>query len=187
MHLAGLVMPGRGYTTIMLKLAASLLNQPVLSLRSGGPVAVTQAMIINPNNLKIEGFYCVDRFDGSTLMLLPQDIRDIIGRGFVINDHEVLAPPEDLVRLKELMDLDFHVIGKPVVTTAKRRLGKVNDFAADSETLYIQKLYVGQSLLKSFTGGQLSIDRDQVVEISNRHILIQDPLQGTHATEPATA
>lgn len=165
----------------MLKLSAALLNQPVMSLRTGAPVATTEALLINPNNLKIEGFYCSDRFTGEKLVLLPQDIRDLLPQGIAVNDHDVLSDPEDLVRLQDMMNLNFQLLGKTVVTVSKERLGKVNDFAADSETLYIQKLYIGQSVFKSFSSGQLSIDRDQVVEITPSKIVINDILKGTPA------
>ena len=73
--------------------------------------------IINPNNLKIEGFYCVDRFDKKvSLILLYQDIREVIPQGIVVNDHEVLSQKDDIIRLKDLIDLHFNLIGKPVVT-----------------------------------------------------------------------
>jgi hypothetical protein len=52
--------------------------------------------------------------------------------------------------------------------------------------MYVQKLYVGQSLLKSLTGGSLSIDRTQIVEITNRKIVINDLLQGTPEGAPAS-
>ncbi len=40
--------------------------------------------------------------------------------------------------------------------------------------MYIQKMYVGQSLLKSFTTGQLSIDRSEIVEVTNKRIVIKE-------------
>ena len=164
-----------------------MLNQPVLSLRTGGQVAVTTATIINPNNLKLEGFFCQDSVDKKELVLHYQDIRDVIAKGIVVNDHEVLVEPDDLVRLKDIMALDFELMGKPVETVSKAKIGKVNDYATETETMYIQKLYVGQSLLKSFTGGSLSVDRNQITEITNRKIVIQDILQGTVATAGAIA
>lgn len=171
----------------MLRLSASLINQPVLSLRTGGQVAITQMAIINPNNLKIEGLLCQDSVDKKQLVLLYQDIRDMIDKGFVVNDHEVLAEPSELVRLKEIIHLKFELIGKPVVTVSKSKVGKVNDYAVESETMYIQKLYVAQSLLKSFSGGSLSVDRGQITEITNKKIVIGDLLQGTVATAGAPA
>lgn len=160
-------------------LSKNLLNQPVMSLRTGAQVAQAVAPIINPNNLKIEGFYCQDKFSKETLVLLTNDIRDILPQGFVVNDHEVLVDPAELVRLKETMDYNFELMGKPVVTASKVRLGKVNDYSADDTTLHIQKLYVSQSLLKSLSGGQLSVDRSNIIEITNRKIVTQEILTPT--------
>jgi sporulation protein YlmC with PRC-barrel domain len=171
----------------MLQLSKALLNRPVLSLRTGGIIATALRPVINPNNLKVEGFYCSDRFSKGTLILLSQDIRDMLPQGFVVDDHDVLAKPEELIRLKEVLDVNFELMDKQVVTANKKRVGKINDYAADSETLYIQKLYVGQSLLKSLSTGQLSVDRNQIVEITNRKIVINDPLQGVKNNVTATA
>src|SRR6185369_5066253 len=113
----------------MLQLSGSLLNKPVMSLRTGGQVATTIGVIINPNNLKLEAFYCQDSIDKKKrLVLLYQDIRDVIGKGIVVNDHEVLAEPDELVRLKDVMSINFELIGKQVVTVDKARVGKVSDF-----------------------------------------------------------
>lgn len=171
----------------MLQLSATLVGQPILSLRTGGVVGNTLQPIINPNNLKIEGMYAEDRFNKATAVLLSQEVRDFIDKGIVVNDHDSLTDPEELVRLKEILDMRFEIHGKPVVTVSKQRLGKVNDFAFDSKTLYIQKLYVGQNLLKSFSGGQLSVDRTQIVEITNRKIIVQEILKPIKSGIPAAA
>ncbi|HYH74857.1 MAG TPA: hypothetical protein VD735_02750 [Candidatus Saccharimonadales bacterium] len=170
----------------MLQLSESLLNRPVLSLRAGGTVATATEALINPNNLKIEGFYCQD-IDRRTVILLYQDIRDIIPQGFIVNDLDVLAEPSELVRLKELMDIRFSLLGKPVVTVSKEKLGKVSDFATETTTMYIQKLYVSQSLLKNITSGNLGIDRNQIVEITEKQIIVQDLLQPTRVPAGARA
>lgn len=171
----------------MLQLQKVFLNRPILSLRTGAQVGTALRPIINPNNLKIEGFYAQDRFQKGQVILLAQDIRDSLPQGFVVDDHEVLTPPEELIRLKDVLALNFDLMDKPVVTDKKKRLGKISDYAVEAETLYIQKLYVSQSIIKSLTGGQLSIDRDQVVEITSRKIIVQDPLQPKKAGSTATA
>lgn len=176
-----------GYTVVMLLLSNTLLNKSVLSLRTGGVIAQITGPIINPDNLKVEGFYCEDRFDKSLLVLVYQDIRDVLADGYVVNDHEVLVEPDDLIRLKKVMDINFEIIGKQVVTTNKQKVGKVNDYATETETMYIQKIYVGQSLIKNFTGGSLSIDRNQVNEITPRRIIINELTKRGPAPAPATA
>ncbi|MGH7194807.1 MAG: hypothetical protein ACREJM_14925 [Candidatus Saccharimonadales bacterium] len=166
----------------MLQLSGALINKPILSLRTGSPVGTVLAPIFNPDNLKVEGFYCRDRFDKKKqLVLLYQDIRDVVPDGYVINDYDVLAEPGELVRLKKILDLNFELIGKQVLTVSKQRVGKVSDYATDIETMYVQKIYVAQSLLKSFTGSALSIDRNQVQEITPRRIIISDLIKGSPA------
>lgn len=173
----------------MLQLSATFINRPVMSLRTGAQVATIAAPIVNPNNLKIEGFYCLDFFSKKRLVLLSQDIRDVLAQGLVINDHDVLAEQGELIRLRKVLEIDLQLMGMPVVTVNKHRLGKVNDYATEVETMYIQKLYVSPPLIKSLGGGQLSVERNQIVEISSSKITVQDPLQPTKAsvmTAPAT-
>ena len=158
-----------------------------MSIRTNTEIAHVIGPIINPNNLKVEGFFCQDRFSKDLLVLLYQDIREIVPRGYVVNDHDVLVEPSELVRLKEVIDLNYNLIGKQVVTISKQKVGRVSDYATETETMYVQKLYVTQSIIKSFTGGSLSIDRTQVNEITPTKIIINDLLETSSAVATATA
>lgn len=169
----------------MLQLSAALLDKSILSLRTGMPIAMITAPIFNPNNLKIEGFYCQDRFDKTELILLCQDIREILPQGYVVNDHDVLVEPGELIRLKEVLEIGFELIGKHVQTVSKVKVGKVSDYAVETETMFVQKIYVAQSILKSLTGGSLSIDRTQINEITPRRIIINDLVKTVPAGAPA--
>lgn len=163
----------------MLQLSGALLNKPILSLRTGGTVAWIVEPIFNPNNLKLEGFYCDDAIDKKRLILLCQDIRELSNQGFIIDDHDVLAQPHDLVRLKSILNLHFELLKKPVVTVSKDKIGKISDYAIETDTMYVQKLYVSRSILRNLASGSLSIDRSQIVEITNSKIIINDLLQAT--------
>lgn len=172
----------------MLQLSAMILNRPVLSLRTGAPVATSTGVIINPNNLKIEGLYChAPDKKHKTAILVEQDIRDVIPQGIVVNDADALTDPEDLVRLQKIMDLNFELVGKKVVTENKERLGKVSDFAVDTKSMFIKKLYVTQSILKSFAGGNLGVDRSQIIEITDKKVVIRELAQKIPAGATATA
>lgn len=127
----------------------------------------------------------MDRFDGKRLILLCQDIRDIIPQGMVVNDHDVLADPDELVRLKDVLELNFELLGKPVQTVSRQKVGKVSDYAVETTTMFVQKIYASQSILKNLTGGSLSIDRTQINEITNRRIIINDLLKSAPATAAA--
>jgi len=167
----------------MLQLSGMILNRPVLSLRVGRPIATTLGPVINPNNLKIEGFYCQEQKSRDIRILLSQDIRDIMPQGIVVNDQDALTDPEELVRLKDVISLGFDVMGKQVVTTTKSKVGKVTEYAVEVEGLYIQKIYVSQSIFKSLGNGNLGVDRTQIVEITDKNIIIND----LHNKMPVTA
>lgn len=172
----------------MLQLSGALLNRPVLSLRTGTPVAVTSRTLLNPNNLKIEGFYCQPTDDRRhILVLLYQDIRDIIPQGIVVNDQDVLTEPSELVRLQDVIKIDYELMNKPVITSSKDKIGKVTDYAVETTTMFVQKLYVSQSIFKSFAGGNLGIDRTQIVEVNDRHVIVNDLQQHVPARAGAMA
>lgn len=171
----------------MLKLSGSLTNLPIVSLRTGGKIGVTNQPIINPHKLKIEGWYCQDLFSGENLILLSSEVREIVPQGLAVNDHDAMTDPKDLIRLKEIIEFNFELSGKQVITDHKRKLGKVTDFAVDPENMMIQKIYVSRPIYKSLTEGQLSIDRSQVIEMTNRKIIVKDADIRIESTLPSTA
>ncbi len=171
----------------MLQLSNSLIGIPIMSLRTSGVVAIAELPIINPNNLKIEGWHCKDQFSKSPLILLTQDIRDIVPQGIAVDDFDRLSEPGELVRMQDILKLNFELIGKPVVTDRKRKVGKVSDYAIDASSFFIQKLYVSQPVYRSFSGGQLSIGRTQIVEITNSQIVVRDVDEKVGAPAPALA
>ncbi len=174
------------YTITMLKLSTALVNIPVLSLRTNSPIAVTQEPIFNPHNLKLVGWYCRDNFSKARLVLLTKDIRDIIDQGILVNDHDVLSEPSELIRMEELLKLNFQLLGKRVITSDGSKLGKVNDYAIDATSFLVQKIYVGQLLIRSLSDGNLSIDRNQIVEITPHKIVVQELTQSIKESLPAT-
>lgn len=169
----------------MLQLSEFLYNRPVLSLRTGGQVATAIAPIVNTKNLKIEGFYCEDNLEKKRLILLGQDVREATRRGFIIDDYDVLTDPDDLVRLRDVLELAFDPLKKQVETVSHEKVGKVTDYATEMATLYVQKLYVAQPIWKSLTGGSLSVDRTQINEVTSKLIVINDLLEPE--STPATA
>jgi sporulation protein YlmC with PRC-barrel domain len=158
----------------MLSLGSSLQNKQILSLRTGASIGQALEPLVNPNNLKLEGWHAEDRFTKRKGILLTQDIRDILPQGFVVNDHEAISDPSELVRLKDVLELHFELIGKPVYSDTKRRVGKVSDFSFEQEGFFIQKLYVAQSVIKSLSGGNVIIDRSQIVEITHARIVVKE-------------
>ena len=168
----------------MLQLSATIIGKQVLSLRTGQAIATITAPLIDPNSFKIEGFYCDDLYNKQQLILVTQDIREVMREGFVVNDHDVLVEENELVRLTSILELRFSLLNKQVQTVSGQKVGKVNDYAIETTSMVVQKIYVAQPILRSFTGGSLSVDRSQIQEVTDRRIIINDLLKGSPIAVP---
>jgi len=151
-----------------------LLNRPIISLRSGGPIGTALQPIINPHNLKILGWWCKSVIGTGHLILLVEDVRQTMPDGLAVNDEAALSVPEDLARHREILKIQFQLLDK-LVKTKRHKLGKVNDYAYDDGSMFVHKLYVARSLIKVFSAEDtLIIDRTQILEVTDNYILVKD-------------
>jgi hypothetical protein len=156
----------------MLRMSGGLFNIPVISLRIGRPIATAVEPVINPHNLKILGWWCKEPNNG-TSVLLTDDVRENTSQGLAVNDEDVLSPPEDLVRHKEILDTNYQLIDK-LVRTKRHKIGKVHDYSYN-DGMFVQKLYVAKPLMKVFAAEDtVIIDRTQILEVTDHHILVRD-------------
>jgi hypothetical protein len=170
----------------MLKLSKTLYGIPVMSLRSGGPIALAETPIINPHNLKILGWWCKDPDSPNHLVLLSDDVREVMPTGLAVDDHDELNEANDLVRFREVLDIKFELQDKQV-RTKRHKLGKVSDFSYN-DGMFVQKLYVSRPLTKVFSSDDtLLIDRTQILEVTDKYILVRDTEIKATAEELASA
>ena len=158
----------------MLYLSTKLYNIPLLSLRSAGRIGSVIKPIINPHNLHIDGFYCQVPGHKENLILLDIHIRDLSPKGIIIDDNRDLSEPDELVRLKPILKIDFQILDKSVVSS-KRKIGKLTEYAIDLKSMFIQKLYVQPAIWQSLNQQQLTFDRNSVIEVTDKHIIVSGP------------
>ncbi len=158
----------------MLQLSKSLVNVPVMSLRLGGPIATAIEPIINPHNLKILGWWCVMPGSKTQQILMVDDVREVLPEGLAVNDDAALSEPNELIRHQEVLGKHFQLFDK-AVRTKSAKLGKVSDYAYDSGSLIVMKIYVARPLTKILSKEDtLIIDRSQIIEITDKQITIRD-------------
>ena len=160
------------YTT-MLMLSNTLKDRPIMGLHTGSQIAVALEPIIDPNNLKIVGWWCQSSHFSGQCVLLADDVREVMTAGLAVNDESALSAPSDLARHKEVLQIKFQLLDK-LVKTKNHKLGKVSDFTYD-ESMFIQKLYVSRPLTKLFSNEDtLIIDRNQILEVTDTYVLVDD-------------
>jgi len=173
----------------MQKLSNAFIGLPIISLRTGAAIGKTIQPLINPNNLKIEAWYSSSIYTKHSVLVPIQEIREISRLGVAVNDHESLTEPDDLIRLQPVIKLQFNPIGKLVVTEGRKKIGKVEDYSVDIDSMYIVSLYVSQRSIRAFNSPQLTVNRLQIVEITDKRIVIKDieNTQRLQATAPSLA
>ena len=156
----------------MLLLGSSFGKFPLLSLRTGTVVGSIVGHLINPHKLRIDGLWCRVGGFKQPKLLLVQDIREVSPRGVIVDDHEVLVDPDEVVRLKATIDLRFDLIDKKVIS-GRLPIGKVADYALERDGFMIQKLYVEPNIWNKIKTSRLTVDRSQIVEVSHRYVKVK--------------
>lgn len=149
---------------------------PVMSLQTGTKIAETSDFIIDPRQLKIVAFYCEGpQLDVRPAILNVSDIREMSNIGIIVDSSDVLMSPNDLVRLQEIINFHFSLDDKKVVDENGRKLGAVANFTIDSDSLFIVKLQVQPKLFAAFQQTELTIDRSQIIQVTDKEVVVQSP------------
>lgn len=151
-----------------------LIDIPVMSLQTGAELARVSEPIIDPRSLTIIAFYV----EGSLLEVNPavlhvSDIRELSDIGMIIDDSDKLMGTEGLVRLQEIMDFRFVLLGIKVEDEFGHKLGKVNDYSIEPGMYTVQQIYTEQNIIKSLSSASNVIHRSQIISVTNELIIVR--------------
>lgn len=159
----------------MLLPAQRVIGTPILSLQTGGQLAKTKTVIIDPRDLTIIAFELEGHLlDDNPSFLLIDDIRELSNIGIIVDSNEEFVGENDVIKLKEVYDFHFELTGKLVRDPKMRKLGKVISYSLEPNSFIIKQLTVKRPILKSLSDTELLIDRTQIVEVSNVAITIDN-------------
>ena len=104
--------------------------------------------------------------------MLLSDVRELSNMGFIVDDIDQFIAPTDVVRVNDVYQLKFDIIGKLVLDEKRHKLGKVIDFTIDTTQFLIMQLSVKRPLLRSFNDTEILVHRSQIIEINNDSIVV---------------
>ena len=159
----------------MLVMNSRLLGAPVLSVQAGGPIGRIVDTIVDPDNLSVIAFHV----DGPPInkqqnILDVRSVREYSSYGFVIDDIDELVSPDDVIRINNILKLNFNLLSLKVETKKGSKLGKVQDFTLASEDFIIQQIIVKRPMIKSLNDPELTIPRSEIVEITDYKIIVKE-------------
>lgn len=154
----------------------NLIGIPVMSLQTGSQLAETAAAIVDPRQLSIAAFYVEGAgLEETPSILHPSDIRELSDIGIIVDSAEKLMSLDGLVRLQEIIEFDFELIGLKVIDEHKRKLGKVSSYSVDTVSYSIMQIYTEQSLIRSLSSMGKTIHREQIISVTNEVMVVQSP------------
>ena len=160
----------------MLLPSTRFIDTPVMSLQTGSELGRTVRPIINPRELSIVAFELHGiNLDYDPSLLRINDIREIGPMGMIIDSSDELISVSDVIKIKEIYELNLELVGLKVIDDKKRNIGKVTGFTLDASSFFIQQLQVKRPLLKSFGDTEFLIHRSQVVKITDDYLLVKSP------------
>lgn len=163
------------YNKIMLILASQIQDSPILSIRNGHPVAMAGKMLINADKLEVAAVFCKSPgWRGENHVLLLRDIREYSRSGIIIDSLEDIEDIGEIIRLGDIVERNYQIVSKPVVTESGHKLGKVEDYSVETISNTIQKIYIKPSLLKNLMVNNLVIDRTNILKADDNQITVSD-------------
>lgn len=158
----------------MLVLNSTLVGVPIMSLQTGDSLGETAEPIIDPRKFSVVAFYTTGPRISAASVLHVADIREVGQLGFIVDSSDnIMELDNSLVRLQEVISFNFSLINKPVIDQNRRKLGRVTEYVVENEGFTIQKIHVGQSIMKNFGSSELVIGRSQIVELTDREIIVR--------------
>ena len=158
----------------MLITASSLIGTPILSIHASSKIAEISDVIIDPDNLKIIAFKLSGPMIKSTNILDAKFIREYSQYGMVIDSIDDLAEPDEIIKIANILKLNFSLIGLKVETKKGSKLGKIIDYTITNDDFLTQQIIVKRPIVKAFIDPTLTIHRKEIVEITDYKVIVKD-------------
>ena len=160
----------------MLLTMNSFVGTAVMSLQTGRQLAVIGEPIINPHDLSIMAFYVSgSTVDFNPAVLFVSDIREIGHLGIIVDSSDNITSPEGMVRLEEIIGYGFRIFGLKAIDDHKHKLGVVENFTFDPNSFHVEQILVKPGFGRRLSVMNLTISRQQVIEVSNQRLLVKAP------------
>ena len=157
----------------MLIEGSKLLKYPILSLHTASRIAEVKSLVIDPNFLKVVAFEISAVSSRQRLFLEASSVREFSKMGMIVDSDEEFVEKDDVIKLKETIELGFSLDNMKVVSKKKAMLGRIEDFIINTEDFQIMQLIVKRPIYKALIDPELVIGRSDIHEINDSEIIVK--------------
>lgn len=159
----------------MLKQASSIINLPIFALDTKTRVGQVYDLIVDPQTGRILAFLIKKKgIFRIAKILATEDIYNLEANTVVIEKADLITPPEEVVRAKQVLQDKIKIINNKVISESGTYLGKVENFVFDSANYILVKLYVKTGILQDLFKGELIIPWGKIHSITKDAIIVFD-------------
>ncbi len=149
-------------------------DTPVMSLQTGSELARTSNILVDPRDLTIVAYELTGPvLDQRPSFLRPVDVRELSNLGLIVDSSDEFVGLDDVIRINQVYDYHFSLLGLDVIDEKKKKLGKIQGFNVDSGSFSVQQITVKRPLLKSFGETELLIHRSQIIEVRESFVSVR--------------
>jgi uncharacterized protein YrrD len=150
--------------------AKKLIGLPVAAVNTQSKIGQISQILIDPQNGNLMGFLVsLGGLLSPKKVLSAVDIREFDPNGIVTESSDNLVPPEEIVRVNDIIKKKIFLIGMPAKTESGKSLGNVEDLLIDTDTSSVAKYY-----LKDLLGKSRVLGSDKVVKVDKQIIFTDD-------------
>lgn len=157
----------------MLIEGSKLLKYPILSLHTASRIAEVKGLVIDPNFLKVVAFEINAVSSRQRLFLEASSVREFSKMGMIVDSDEEFVEKDDVIKLKETIELGFSLDNMKVVSKKKAMLGRIENFIINTEDFQIMQLIVKRPIYKALIDPELVIGRSDIHEINDSEIIVK--------------
>lgn len=173
-----------------MKLASEIINTDVFSVKEQRVLGKVRNIVIDPASgnfmaLKIYG----KGIKKDRCLISSLEIKHLDGDIIIVDSEDTVETKEDLPKPYEIMKSRVFILGCKVFDDANILLGKVFDFALDTNVDQMTRIYVTRKGLMGFLGSTLIISYLQILEIKKGKIIVSSGVLGSNeaiSTDTAT-
>lgn len=158
----------------MQKLASEFERTTIITKQERTILGFLKNFIINPQTGRAIGISFQNPRGKNQIMVA--NTSDIVGLGtnfLMLESADSASSPSEIIRIKEILDMDIELINSKVVDEDERNLGKLRDYSINLKAMQLERLYVAPSSLVKLFASDLIISAKNIIKIEKGKIIVR--------------
>lgn len=157
----------------MQKLASEFEKTIIITKNERAVLGSLKDIIINPDTGDIVGIVCHVTGARKDMVANSSDITGIGTNFIMIGSADNIAEPDEIIRIKEVLNKEIELIDSKVVDEDGRNLGKLRDYSVNLKTMRLERLYVTSVSFVKLISKDLLIPSNDIIRIEKGKITVR--------------